>query len=71
MSWGAGPRASQSLVVAAKARALLNGRLAVAVEDVAAVARPVLRHRVVLSYRAEAEGAKADELIGRLLDEVA
>ncbi|MDX6771114.1 MAG: AAA family ATPase [Elusimicrobiota bacterium] len=71
VSWGAGPRASQALVVAAKARALLDGRLAVAVEDVAAVARPVLRHRVVLSYRAEAEGAKADELIGRLLDEVA
>jgi MoxR-like ATPase len=71
VSWGAGPRASQSLVVAAKARALLQGRLAVAAEDVAAVARPVLRHRLVLSYRAEAEGARPDELIGRLLDEVA
>jgi MoxR-like ATPase len=71
VSWGAGPRASQSLVVAAKARALLDGRLAVAAEDVARVARPVLRHRIVLSYRAEAEGVKADSLIGRLLDEVA
>lgn len=67
ISWGAGPRASQALVVGAKARALLEGRLAVAREDVARVAKPILRHRLVLNYQAEAEGVRADELVERLL----
>ncbi len=67
ISWGAGPRASQALVVGAKARALLSGRLAVAREDVARVAKPILRHRLVLNYQAEAEGVRADELVERLL----
>jgi MoxR-like ATPase len=71
VSWGAGPRASQALVVGAKARALLDGRLAVAREDVAAVAKPILRHRLVLNYQAEAEGVRADALIERLLDALA
>jgi len=71
VSWGAGPRASQALVVGAKARALLSGRLAVAKEDVARVAAPVLRHRLVLNYQAEAEGVRADDLVVRLLDALA
>ncbi len=71
VSWGAGPRASQALVVGAKARALLDGRLAVSREDVARTARPILRHRLVLNYQAEAEGVRADDLIGRLLDALA
>lgn len=71
ISWGAGPRASQALVVGAKARALLDGRLAVAKDDVARVAPPILRHRLVLNYQAEAEGVSADDLVARLLDALA
>jgi MoxR-like ATPase len=71
ISWGAGPRASQSLVVGAKARALLEGRLAVSKEDVARVSRPILRHRLVLNYQAEAEGVRADDLVVRLLNALA
>jgi MoxR-like ATPase len=68
--FGAGPRAGQSLILAAKAKALLAGRTYVAVEDVRAVARPVLRHRLMVNYHAEAEGVTPDDLIGRLLDVV-
>jgi MoxR-like ATPase len=68
VSWGAGPRATQSLVIGAKARALLAGRFAAGEDDVRAVAKPVLRHRVVLNFQAEAEGVRPDDLIGRLLD---
>jgi MoxR-like ATPase len=71
ISWGAGPRASQALVVGAKARALLDGRLAVAREDVVRVAKPILRHRLVLNYQAEAEGVRADDLVARLLNALA
>jgi MoxR-like ATPase len=71
VSWGASPRASQALVLGAKARALLEGRLVASAEDLIRVAKPVLRHRLVLNYQAEAEGVLADDLIGRLLDEVA
>ncbi len=71
ISWGAGPRASQALVVGAKARALLEGRLAVSREDVARVAHPILRHRLVLNYQAEAEGVRADDLVSRLLNALA
>ncbi len=71
VSWGAGPRASQALVLGAKARALIEGRLAASTEDLVRVARPVLRHRLVLNYQAEAEGVRPDDLIGRLLDAVA
>jgi MoxR-like ATPase len=70
VAWGAGPRASQYLVLAAKARALLRGRLYVATEDVRAVAHPVLRHRIVTTYGAEAEGYTADRLIDELLKTV-
>jgi len=70
LSWGAGPRASQYLVLASKARALLDGRFAVAIEDVTALARPILQHRLLLNYRAEAAGVKATELVTRLLNVV-
>jgi MoxR-like ATPase len=70
VSWGAGPRASQFLILAAKARAILDGRFAVAIEDVAALARPTLQHRLILNYRAEAEGQRAGEIVDRLLQVV-
>ncbi|KRG72023.1 AAA family ATPase [Pseudoxanthomonas dokdonensis] len=65
--WGAGPRAGQSLVLAAKARALLQGRLAATREDIAALAAPVMRHRLLLSFAAEAEQIDADHVIAELL----
>jgi MoxR-like ATPase len=68
--WGAGPRAGQSLVLASKARALLLGRLAVTRDDVAALAAPVLRHRLLLSFAAEAEGRSADDVVASLLNSV-
>jgi MoxR-like ATPase len=67
VAWGAGPRAGQSLILAAKARALLYGRTYVAIDDVKAVAPPVLRHRVITNYSAEAEGVSPDEIVKRLL----
>ena len=67
LSWGAGPRASQNLVLAAKARAILEGRFAAQAEDVTAVARPTLQHRLILNYRAEAEGVRAPQLVDQLL----
>jgi MoxR-like ATPase len=68
VSWGAGPRASQALILGAKARALLAGRLAVDAEDVLGIAKPILRHRIVLNFQAEAEGVRVDDIVGRLLD---
>lgn len=65
--WGAGPRAGQALVLTAKARALLHGRLAVTRDDVQALAAPVLRHRLLLSYAAEAEQHNVDAVIATLL----
>ena len=65
--WGAGPRAGQSLVLAAKARALLHGRFAATKADVAALAAPVLRHRLLLSFTAEAEMKSADDVVAALL----
>jgi MoxR-like ATPase len=67
VSWGAGTRAAQFLVLGAKARALLKDRAHVTVEDIQAVAAPVLRHRILLNYRAEAEGIRVDEIVKRLL----
>ncbi len=67
VSWGAGPRASQYLVLAAKARAVLNGRFVASVDDVRALARPVLRHRVLPNFHAEAEGVTSVKLIDQLL----
>jgi MoxR-like ATPase len=68
VSFGAGPRASQALVLGAKARAVLAGRFAAEVEDVRALAAPVLRHRIVASFRAEAEGVRTADLVARLLE---
>ena len=65
--WGAGPRAGQSLVLAAKARALIHGRLAATREDVHALAAPVLRHRLLLSFAAEAEQRSSDDVVAALL----
>ena len=62
VKWGAGPRAGQSLVLAAKARALLHGRLAATREDIVALAAPVMRHRLLLSFAAEAEQKSADDV---------
>ncbi|TXC81370.1 AAA family ATPase [Luteibaculum oceani] len=67
LSWGAGPRASQYLILGAKAHALLNGKFAPDIEDVKAVAAPVLRHRIITNYKAEAAGYTVDSIIQELL----
>lgn len=67
LSWGAGPRASQYLVIGAKCHALLKGKYSPDIEDVKAVAAPILRHRIVRNYKAEAEGLKTDDIIRDLL----
>ncbi len=68
--WGAGPRAGQSLLLAGKARAVLQGRPAVSLEDVRAVAPPVLRHRILVNFQAEADGVDAEQVVARLLEAV-
>jgi MoxR-like ATPase len=70
VKWGAGLRASQSLLLGAKARALMNGRYHVAVKDIQALAVPILRHRVVTNFYAESERITSDGLVARLLDTV-
>jgi MoxR-like ATPase len=70
VSWGAGPRASQYLVLGAKARAVLHGRYYVNSEDIRAVAYPVLRHRIMTNFNAEAEGVKPNEIIRRLIEQI-
>ncbi|MBY0457557.1 MAG: MoxR family ATPase [Gemmataceae bacterium] len=67
VTWGAGPRAGQNLILAAKARALLRGRTYVATEDVKAVAMPVMRHRIVTNYNADADRVTPDEIVRKLL----
>lgn len=67
ISWGAGPRASQYLIIGAKCHAVLKGKYAPDIEDVQAVAKPILRHRLVRNYRAEAEGYSMDRIISELL----
>ncbi len=67
LSWGAGPRASQYLVLAAKARAALFGRMCVGTEDIQAVALPVLRHRMIANFNAEADGITTDAIVEHLL----
>jgi MoxR-like ATPase len=69
IGWGAGPRASQYLVLAGKARALLDGRLSVSVEDVQALAPPTLRHRLLPNFQAEARGITSDDIITKLVAE--
>ncbi|QIL76299.1 AAA family ATPase [Hymenobacter sp. HDW8] len=69
--WGAGPRAGQALILCAKARALLQGRFAVTIDDLRTLAPPVLRHRVLLNFNAEAENITADDAVAELLKAVA
>ena len=69
ISWGAGPRASQYLIVGAKGRCVLDGRTTPDIEDIRAVAKPVLRHRIVPNFNAEADGVSAVDIIDRLLNE--
>jgi MoxR-like ATPase len=68
VTWGAGPRASQYMIMGAKSRAVLYGRTYASTEDVRAVAAPVLRHRIITNYNAEADGVKPDEIVKRLLE---
>ena len=70
IDWGAGPRAGQYLVLGGKANAILNGRSHVTVEDIKKVAHPVLRHRILTNFAAEAEGVTSDHVISRLLEEI-
>ena len=70
VKWGAGPRAGQALVLGAKSRALLHGRSVASADDIRAVALPVLRHRILLNFQAEADGIDADQIVARLLEAV-
>ena len=70
IAWGAGPRAGQALIIASKARAALEGRTSVTIEDIRAMAPPVLRHRLVTTYAAQAEGQNVDSIIHRLLEDI-
>jgi len=68
LAWGAGPRAGQHLVLAGKARALMHGRVHVTTEDIEAMAHPILRHRLVTTFHADAESITSDAIIDRLLE---
>ena len=68
--WGAGPRAGQALLLGAKAAALVDGRSVPSLDDIRAVALPVLRHRILLNFQAEADGIEADHVVRRLLETV-
>jgi MoxR-like ATPase len=70
VNWGAGPRASQYLILAAKARTILAGRHSVAIDDIREVALPIMRHRIVVNFHAEAQNVSATNLIGRLLNDI-
>jgi len=70
VKWGAGLRASQALILAGKARALLHGRYHVSIADIQALARPVLRHRIIPNFYAESERVTADQIVDRLLEAV-
>ena len=67
VAWGAGPRAVQFLILGGKARALLHGRTHVSTDDIQALAKPVLRHRLVVNFAAESEGVTPDEIVERLV----
>jgi MoxR-like ATPase len=70
VAWGPGPRAAQALMLACRARALLDGRLAPSIDDVVALARPVLRHRMALSFSARADGIVLTDVIDRLVEQL-
>jgi MoxR-like ATPase len=67
LAWGAGPRASLFMVVAAKARAALRGRFYVSLEDIQALAKPVLRHRIIPNFAAQSEGVSPDDIVDKLM----
>ncbi|MFT5920660.1 MAG: MoxR-like ATPase, partial [Granulosicoccus sp.] len=67
VNWGAGPRASQYLIIGAKTHAAINGKFSPDIEDVRAVAGPILRHRIVRNYKAEAEGVSVEDIIDGLI----
>ncbi|MCF8303471.1 MAG: AAA family ATPase [Bacteroidales bacterium] len=69
LTWGAGPRASQYLIIGAKCHAAINGKYSPDIEDVQAVSMPILRHRIVRNYKSEAEGVSIQDIIGKLLEE--
>jgi MoxR-like ATPase len=71
VAWGPGPRAAQALMLAARARALLDGRLSPSLDDVVALAPPILRHRMALNFAARADGVTVDNVIARLIESVA
>ena len=71
VAWGAGPRGSQNLILAAKARALLGGRTAPTAEDVREVAMPILRHRIIVNHRAVGDSVTSEDVIKQLLEEAA
>ena len=68
LTWGAGPRACQAMLLGAKAHAMLDGRVHVSTEDIRAVAKPVLRHRLATSFRAESDGVSADHVVEKLFE---
>src|SRR5262249_47264401 len=68
ISWGAGPRAVQFLILGGKARAVLHGRTHVSTDDIQALAKPVLRHRMVVNFSAESEGIGSDHVVDRLIE---
>jgi MoxR-like ATPase len=71
VSWGPGPRASQALMLTVRARALLDGRLAPSIDDVIALARPVLEHRMALTFAARVDGVTIEDLVDRLTERIA
>jgi MoxR-like ATPase len=70
ISWGPGPRAAQALMLASRARALIDGRLSPSLDDIAALAGPVLKHRMALTFAARAEGETISAVIGRLVSRI-
>jgi len=70
VEWGAGPRASQYLILGAKARAILDGRMAASIDDVRTLAKPVLVHRVITNFRAESDNVTSEDVVARLLEKV-
>ena len=67
IEWGAGPRASQYMILAAKCHSILNGKFTPDIEDVKAIAKPILRHRIVKNYKAESKGMSVDDIIETIL----
>ena len=70
LTWGAGPRASLNLILAAKAKAILNGQVHVSVDDVASVAMPIFRHRLIPNFAAQSEGVTADEITRKIIEAI-